>query len=103
MLVFLLPPEQGKRVSYAITVLLSLAVFMTIVSDTLPKTPEPLPLISYLLMISLVISSLIAVITIFSLRLFHKTPDIVVPNWLIRVYKTLASDDVQETKYNRMM
>ena len=89
VLVFLLPAESGERVSYAITVLLSIAVFMTIVSDTLPKTSEPLPLISYLLMISLVISSLIAVVTIFNLRLFHKTPDIVVPNWLIRVYKTL--------------
>ena len=89
VLVFLLPPESGERVSYSITVLLSIAVFMTIVSDTLPKTSEPLPLISYLLMISLVISSLIAVITIFNLRLFHKTPDTVVSNWLIRVFKTL--------------
>ena len=79
VLVFFLPLESGERVSYAITVLLSIAVFMTIVSDTLPKTSEPLPLISYLLMISLIISSIIAVITIFNLRLFHKKSDTVVP------------------------
>ena len=87
VLVFFLPPESGERVSYTITVLLSIAVFMTIVSDTLPKTSEPLPLISYLLMISLIISSMIAVITIFNLRLYHKRSDLVVPNWLIRVYR----------------
>ena len=89
VLVFCLPSESGERVSYAITVLLSIAVFMTIVSDTLPKTSEPLPLISYLLMISLIISSTIAVITIFNLQLFHKRSDAVVPNWLIRVYLAL--------------
>ena len=89
MLVFCLPSESGERVSYAITVLLSIAVFVTIVSLTLAKTSEPLPLISYLLMISLIISSMIAVITIFNLRLFHKRSDVVVPNWLIRVYRAL--------------
>ena len=90
VLVFFLPAESGERVSYSITVLLSIAVFMTIVSDTLPKTSEPLPLITYLLMSSLIISSIIAFITILNLRLFHKKSDAAVPNWLIRVYRTLS-------------
>ena len=51
-LVFVLPAESGERVSYSLTVLLSIAVFMTIVSDIPPRTSEPTPLISYLLLIS---------------------------------------------------
>ena len=104
VLVFFLPPESGERVSYAITVLLSIAVFMTIVSDTLPKTSEPLPLISYLLMISLIISSIIAVITIFNLRLFHKKSDTVDPNWLVRIYLALSwSTCTRRCKSNKVL
>ena len=103
VLVFFLPAESGERVSYSITVLLSIAVFMTIVSDTLPKTSEPLPLISYLLMSSLIISSIIAFITIFNLRLFHKKSDAAVPNWLISVYRTMSwSACKQRCKRNRV-
>lgn len=63
---------------------------MTIVSDTLPKTSEPLPLISFLIMFALIIRSLITLITLFNLRLFHKKCDATVPDWTVRVYRTLA-------------
>ncbi|KAK3785541.1 hypothetical protein RRG08_048675 [Elysia crispata] len=42
-LVFVLPEESGERVSFSVTLLLSLAVFMGIVADNLPKTSKPLP------------------------------------------------------------
>ena len=86
VLVFLLPAESGERVSYSITVLLSIAVFMTIVSDTLPTTSEPLPLISYTLLGSFSVSSVTTVITVLNLRLFNSKEDERVPHWLIRVY-----------------
>ena len=89
VLVFLLPSESGERVSYSITVLLSIAVFMTIVSSTLPKSSEPLPLIAYFLMIDLIISALISVFTILNLRVFHKTDD-PVPRWLTYIYYILT-------------
>ena len=92
VLVFLLPPESGERVSYSITVLLAIAVFMTIVSDTLPKTSEPLPLISYLLMSCLIVSALITCVAILNLRLFHKKSDSPVPAWLMRIYNILKCD-----------
>ena len=90
VLVFVLPSESGERVSYSVTVLLSIAVFMTIVSDTLPKTAKPLPLVSYFLMIALIISSIIACITVFNLRLLHKTSHQNVPYWLVCAYRTLS-------------
>ena len=91
VLVFLLPPESGERISYSITVLLSIAVFMTIVSDTLPKTSEPLPIISFFMMMSLIASSLITTAAILNLRLFHKSSDTTVPNWLVSIYRRLGS------------
>ena len=41
VLVFIIPVDSGQRVSYCITVLLSISVFFTIVSDTLPKSSDP--------------------------------------------------------------
>ena len=90
VLVFILPAESGERVSYAITVLLSIAVFMTIVSDILPKTSEPLPIIGYFLMIDLIVSALIGLCTILNLRVYHKKDDVPIPKWLIGVNNFLS-------------
>ena len=89
VLVFLLPAESGERVSYSITVLLSIAVFMTIVSNTLPRTSEPMPLISYALLGSLFLSSFITVVTVLNLRLYYKKEYDRVPTWLVKVYRSL--------------
>ena len=90
VLVFVLPAEAGERVSYAITVLLSIAVFMTIVSNTLPKTSEPLPIIAYFLMMDLIISALISLCTVLNLRLFHKKDTIPIPKKLVYIYNFLS-------------
>ena len=90
VLVFILPAESGERVSYSITVLLAIAVFMTIISDTLPKKSEPLPLISYFLLIDLIISALTSVLTILNLRLYHKDETQDIPRWLVGIYRLLA-------------
>ena len=91
VLVFVLPPDSGERMSYSITVLLSIAVFMTIVSDNLPKTSEPLPLIAFFLMMNLISSSLIATVTVLNLRLHHKDDSIPVPSWLVSFYHKMNS------------
>ena len=82
ILVFMLPAHSGERVSYAITVLLAIAVFMTIITDTLPKKSEPLPLISYFLMIDLIVSVLTSLFTILNLRIYHTDEHSPVPDWL---------------------
>ena len=45
ILSFLLPPESGEKVSLCITVLLSLAVFLLVVSESMPPTSETFPYI----------------------------------------------------------
>ncbi|VDI01899.1 Hypothetical predicted protein [Mytilus galloprovincialis] len=71
--VFLLPAESGERISYAITVLLALAVFMTMISNYLPKTSQTMARLCYFLIGDLVLSSVICILTIFQLRIFYKS------------------------------
>lgn len=73
--VFLIPPESGERVSFAITVLLSFAVFMTIFSSILPKNSDPVPILSYILMFMMIESGIIVVLTIIGLRIFYRRND----------------------------
>ncbi|XP_053384749.1 5-hydroxytryptamine receptor 3A-like [Mercenaria mercenaria] len=72
MLVFLLPVESGERISYSVTVLLAIAVFMTLVGENLPKTSETMPILSYYLIILLILSTLVTVTTILNLKMFFK-------------------------------
>ncbi|XP_052279298.1 neuronal acetylcholine receptor subunit alpha-6-like [Dreissena polymorpha] len=90
LLVFLLVPESGERVSYCITVLLSIVVFMTIVSAMLPRTSKPVPIVSYKLIVDMVISAAITVVSILNLRIYSKDPEIPVPKWLIGIYRFWA-------------
>lgn len=43
ILAFLLPPESGEKVSLNVTILLSLAVFLLMVSDQLPASSDHFP------------------------------------------------------------
>ena len=71
ILVFILPVQSGERISYAITVLLAIAVFLTLVSDNMPKTSEPMSILCYFLIVNLVLSSTICLGTIISLMLYY--------------------------------
>ncbi|XP_060562210.1 5-hydroxytryptamine receptor 3A-like [Ruditapes philippinarum] len=58
-LVFVLPKKSGERVGYAITMLLAISVYMTIVSDNLPKNSQPMPLISIMIFIWYILDAVI--------------------------------------------
>jgi hypothetical protein len=72
LLVFVLPVESGERLSYSITVLLAIAVFLTLVGDNLPKTSKPTAMLSYFLLGDLILSSLICFFVIIGLSFYHK-------------------------------
>ena len=78
---FLIPVESGERVSYSITCLLAIAVFLTLVSDNLPKTSNPMSVMCYYLMIMLIISILICLTTIINLRMYFSDKDANAPAW----------------------
>ncbi|XP_052784334.1 neuronal acetylcholine receptor subunit beta-4-like [Mya arenaria] len=69
--VFLIPTESGERISYCLTVLLAIAVFLTLVGDSLPKNAEPMSYYSFYLLSVLVISATVTVFTILNLRMYY--------------------------------
>ena len=83
LMVFCLPADSGERVGFAITILLAISVFLTIISDTLPQTSSPsVPMVSYLLLVMFLVSLLILVFVILGLRLYLANPDTRMPNWI---------------------
>ncbi|XP_053381980.1 neuronal acetylcholine receptor subunit alpha-6-like [Mercenaria mercenaria] len=82
---FLIPSENGERISCSITVLLALAVFLTLVGDNLPKTSSPLSFFSYYLLVVLGISICMTLATVFNVRLYYKHESDPVPSCLSRL------------------
>ena len=70
--VFIMPPESGERVSYAMTVLLSFAVFLTITTDKLPETGDTTPVFCVYLGTMLCYSSVITLANIIVLIIYNK-------------------------------
>lgn len=73
LMVFVMPNESGERISYCITVLLAIAVFLTLIGDNLPKTSQPLSLYSYYLLTILITSMCITIATVFSLKVYYRS------------------------------
>ena len=75
-IVFVLPVDSGERVSYAITIFLSFAVFMTLISEHMPKSSEPMSVLSYFLILTMTMSTLICILTVVTMRLHFKDSDL---------------------------
>ncbi|XP_033746896.1 acetylcholine receptor subunit alpha-1-B-like [Pecten maximus] len=71
-LVFLLPAESEERISFSITCLLAIAVFLTIVSESLPRSSSPISVLSFFLMCDLVLATCLCVLTVLGLQIYHR-------------------------------
>ncbi|KAK3098644.1 hypothetical protein FSP39_021530 [Pinctada imbricata] len=69
---FLLPPDSGEKVSLEITVLLSLAVFLLVVSETMPPSSETFPYIGIYFACAMLLVSLSCLMTVTVLNLHFK-------------------------------
>ena len=82
--VFVLPCESGERAGYAITVFLAFAVFMTIISSSLPEKSDSVSLFSIYLVIQLACSTLITIIALVLINFQFKDDNgDNVPRWLV--------------------
>lgn len=70
MLSFILPAESGEKVSLGITVLLSLAVFLLLVSESMPASSDSFPFIGMYFAVSMVLVSMSCTMTVIVL-MFH--------------------------------
>lgn len=79
ILVFALPVESGEKVSLSITLFLAFAIFLTMLSESLPKNSLTLPIFSVYLVFINVLSTLYVVLTVAVLKIYHFPTDKPVP------------------------
>ena len=90
LLVFLLPAQSGERVGYSITLLLAIAVFLTIAADNLPKTSFPtISILCLKLLVDMMISGLVILFTIVGLRFYHTDEHRPVPRCVATITSVL--------------
>ncbi|XP_046574361.1 neuronal acetylcholine receptor subunit alpha-10-like isoform X1 [Haliotis rubra] len=83
LLGFWLPPDSGEKITLGITVLLAFSVFMLLIAENMPATSEFVPLIGIYLTVTMAMTSLSIILTVFVLQLHHVGPhQKPVPRWL---------------------
>ncbi|XP_060553777.1 neuronal acetylcholine receptor subunit alpha-2-like [Ruditapes philippinarum] len=66
--VFILPVESGEKIGFALTILLSLSVVMTIVSDSIPPTSTHICVLSVYLLMTFILCSVQTLVTVLVCR-----------------------------------
>ncbi|NP_001297421.1 neuronal acetylcholine receptor subunit alpha-10-like precursor [Aplysia californica] len=92
LLGFWLPPDSGEKITLGITVLLAFSVFMLLIAESMPATSEFVPLIGIYLTVTMGMTSMSIILTVFVLQLHHVGPHKRrVPRWLRSlVFEVLA-------------
>ncbi|XP_071100975.1 acetylcholine receptor subunit alpha-like [Haliotis cracherodii] len=85
MVVFAVPAESGEKLSFSLTTMLSLAVYMSFVSQIIPNKSVPLSFMAVYLASVLCLSALAILATVFVLRLYHKPETETPPFWMTQI------------------
>ncbi|CAO2634978.1 Neuronal acetylcholine receptor subunit alpha-3 [Lemmus lemmus] len=90
VLVFYLPSDCGEKVTLCISVLLSLTVFLLVITETIPSTSLVIPLMGEYLLFTMIFVTLSIVITVFVLNVHYRTPTThTMPTWVKAVFLNL--------------
>ncbi|XP_060561291.1 acetylcholine receptor subunit alpha-1-B-like [Ruditapes philippinarum] len=83
---FILPSESGERVTFSISIFLSLAVFLTTINSSMPESSDEVASFSVYVGLQLFGSACTIMITIVSLSLFHREKNTVISS----IFKALV-------------
>ncbi|CAG2239864.1 unnamed protein product [Mytilus edulis] len=96
---FKIPADTGERLGYTITVWLSFAVFLTIVSDSLPQTSESVPIVSIYIIIQLLMGTLVVLISTVEAGLITNPDSVPVYKILRFIALRLRQNNVKSAEY----
>nr|XP_055191295.1 neuronal acetylcholine receptor subunit alpha-6 isoform X2 [Nyctereutes procyonoides] len=90
VLVFYLPSDCGEKVTLCISVLLSLTVFLLVITETIPSTSLVIPLVGEYLLFTMIFVTLSIAVTVFVLNIHYRTPAThTMPKWVKTVFLQL--------------
>ncbi|CAF1348277.1 unnamed protein product [Rotaria magnacalcarata] len=85
---FCVPSDSGEKVSIGVTTLLSMTVFLMLVTDSMPPNSDSLPLIGIYYFSAIIIVSIATAMSVASLNLYHRGKHHLhpVPKWIGRLF-----------------
>ncbi|XP_006111167.2 neuronal acetylcholine receptor subunit alpha-6 [Pelodiscus sinensis] len=99
LLVFYLPSDCGEKVTLCISVLLSLTVFLLVITEIIPSTSLVIPLVGEYLLFTMIFVTLSIVVTVFVLNIHYRTPTThTMPEWVKSVFLKLLPKVLMMTR-----
>jgi nicotinic acetylcholine receptor len=84
-LVFLLPPSCGEKLTLCVSILLAFAVFMTVITDSMPTNSLSVSYVAMFIAMQLALSGLAVFLTTVVIRISEWPDHLTVPPWICRL------------------
>ena len=94
---FCIPTESGERISYGMTVLLAMSVFLTIVSQTLPSAAENIAVLCYYIVAVIALNIVIVLGIILNMNIHFRDENRVVSTAWVRILHFFTCRNHRET------
>ena len=85
---FLLPPQSGEKLTLNVTILLSLVIYLQLISEYIPKSDDETPILTLFSNANFFLVFLSCIMTVYVLYLYHRpsTSHIApVPSWIKKI------------------
>lgn len=90
MAVFFLPTDSGEKMTLTISVLLSIVVFLLLVSKILPPTSSTIPLMAKYLLLTFVLNVITILVTVIIINVYFRGPTTHrMPKWVRKIFLQL--------------